>query len=149
MKKLLIAAAMAFPAVLPAQNAITSDLVEGGKTLVELIRVIRAPRVVAAVSPPPETKIADSCVVRKIADISFKNKTGKPVQVSLFFRIGNNYDTRPLMLTLSALSQESLFELRTGIYKYKIETGEEDEQVILHEGELKLEPCDRLIREIK
>lgn len=149
MKKLLIVAVIAIPAVLQAQNALTSDLVEGGKTLVELIRVIRAPRAITTAIPSPVINVTDSCTIKQLADISFKNKTDKTVYVSLFLRNGNVYATIPLYLTLSAMTQESLYSLKTGIYKYKVETGGDDGKYTLHEGELRLEPCDKLIREIK
>lgn len=149
MKKLLITAVIFIPAVLQAQNAITSDIVEGGKTLIELIKVIRSPRVITAVISKPQTSYTDSCGIKKLADISFKNKTGNTVQVNLYLRIENAYVAIPLTMTLAAFSQESLYELKTGIYKYKIETGKENDTSTLHEGELKLYPCDKLIKEIK
>lgn len=147
MRKALLFAVICIPANLQAQNAITSDLVEGGKTLVELIKVIRTPRT------PTTTTVsyinADSCGIKKLADISFKNKTDKTVVVSLFLRIGNAYDARPLILTLAALSQESLYELKAGVYKYKIERDEGGQKIVMHEGELKLQPCDQAVKEIK
>lgn len=149
MRKLIIIAAICIPAALEAQNALTSDLVEGGKTLLELIKIIRVPRMVAAVGPLPEINNADSCKIKNLADVSFRNKTGKTVQVSLFLRTGNTYAPGPLFLTVSSLNQESLYELKAGIYKYKVESGEEHEKYTLHEGEFKLEPCDKLVREIK
>lgn len=147
MRKALLFAVICIPAASQAQNAITSNLVEGGKTLVELIKVIRTPR-----TPTTATVSyinTDSCGSRKLADISFKNRTDKAAQVSLFLRIGNAYEVKPLVLTLAALSQESFFELKAGVYKYKIETDEEGIKVIMHEGELKLQPCDKAVKEIK
>ena len=150
MRKLLFIAAVSIPAVLQAQNTLTSDLVEGGKALVELIKVIKMPRIITTAEPVPVANYTDSCGIKKLADISFKNKTNATVQVLLFLRIENTYSLKPLSLTLAALSQESLYALKTGIYKYKVETGlEDDESITLNEGELKLEPCDKLIREIK
>jgi hypothetical protein len=147
MRKVLLFAVICIPAYLQAQNALTSNLVEGGKALVELIKVIRTPRT-PTVTTAPYTN-TDSCGTKRLADISFKNKTGKIVVVSLFLRIGNAYDIKPLVLTLAALSQESLYELKAGVYKYKIETDEEGQKIIMHEGELKLQPCDKLVKEIK
>ena len=89
MKKIILIAVICFPAVLQAQNAITSDIVEGGKALIELIRVIRIPRVPTATVAYDN---ADSCGSKKLADISFKNKTNKTVYVSLLLRIGNGYE---------------------------------------------------------
>lgn len=149
MRKLLIIAAIFIPVVLQAQNTITSDIVEGGKTLVELIKVIRTPRITDEINTKPVTRVVDSCGIKNLADISFKNKTEGKVQVSLSLRVGNSYDALTLSLTLSALSQENLYALKTGIYKYKIISIADEEELTLHEGELKLNPCDKLVREIK
>ena len=146
MKKIILTAVICFPGVLQAQSAITSDLVEGGKALVELVKVIltfRTPSTTATYNS------ADSCGSKKLADISFKNKTDKSVVVSLFLRIGNGYDVKPLVLTLAAQSKESLYELKAGVYKYRVETEVDGKKEVLHEGELKLQPCDKTIKEIK
>ncbi len=146
MRIILLILVMFAPVVLHAQNAITSNVVEGGKTLIELIRVIRTPRQAPLTASYGYT---DSCASRRLADISFKNKTDKTVQVLLYLRNGNTYDTPALSLKLSPFSQESLYELKTGIYKYTIETEVEEATVIMHQGELKLQPCDKLVKEIK
>lgn len=117
--------------------------------MVELIKVIRAPRLESATDVKPPIRYMDSCQVRNLADIRFKNKTGKTVEVYLFQRNGNSYTDKPLILTLAGFSQESLFELIAGIYKYKVETLENEESITLHQGELRLNPCDNLLREIK
>lgn len=149
MRNLLLTIALCLPAMAIAQNTITSDLVEGGKTLVELLKVIRMPRNIPTDVTTPATIITDSCRTKKLADICFKNRSNQVIRVSLFLRNGNDYAAKPLSLTISSLTQESLYELRCGIYKYNITTGDDEEAVILHEGELRLEPCDKLIREIK
>lgn len=149
MRYLFLVAVLFAHTGLQAQSSLTSDLVEGGKTLVELIKVIRAPRVATAADINPPVGYIDSCGLKNLADIQFKNKTSVSVSVSLYFRIGNNYAEKPLLLTLAAFSQESLFELKAGIYKYKVETLVEEENITIHQGELRLNSCDRTIREIK
>lgn len=129
-----------------AQNNLASDLVEGGKTIVELIRVIKTPRLNAS---PPQAPVTDSCAFYRLADISYKNKTDKPVFVSLYFRVGTNYEAKPLTLSVAPHFQEGLYQVRSGIYKYKIETDNNGQRVLLHEGELKLDPCSKEAREIK
>ena len=129
-----------------AQNSLVSEFVEGGKTIVELIRVIKTPKILTAVGVNTGT---DSCGVKKMADICFKNKTAKTVQVSLYLRNGNAYALIPLVLNIAPSSQENLFAIQSGIYKYKIETNQDTVNVILHEGELKLEPCEKSVREVK
>lgn len=146
MKTYLLIAVMFIPAILQAQPANISDYLDGGKTLIELIKVIKPQKTAlsaASYSSP------DSCVLRKKADISYKNKTEKMMLVSLYFRAGNIYEPQPLSLMLSPYSQESLYDVRSGIYKYKIESDVNGLKTVLHEGELKLQPCEKSVREIK
>lgn len=146
MKNLLLSAALYIPVFLPAQNVLTSSFVEGGKTLVELIKAIRT-------GNPHFSNVSnnyvDSCSTKKLADISFINKINTAIEVSLFKRTGDSYDTHALSLKLAPLSQENLFEVKAGIYKYKVEAGENGKRSVLQEGEIKLQPCDRTIRVIK
>ena len=69
--------------------------------------------------------------------------------VSLSFRIGNVYEQQVLSLRLSPSAQESLYDLRAGIYKYKMETDFNGQRTLLHEGELKLAPCEKAVKDIK
>ena len=144
--KFLLLTAFCFAGVAKAQSSITSDLVEGGKTIVELLRVIKTPRTTIA---PAAYNSFDSCGSKKLTDISFKNKTDKTIQVSLYLRNGNGYELKPLSLSVSPSTTESLYEIRSGIYKYKIETDLAGQKTTLHEGELKLQPCDKTMKEIK
>ena len=146
MKKIILTAVISFPGVLQAQSSISSDIVEGGKALIELFKVIRTPRVPTAATLYDN---GDSCGSKRLADISFKNKTDKSVVISLFLRIGNGYDVKPLVLTLAAQSKESLYELKAGVYKYRVEANVEGKKEVLHEGELKLQPCDKTVKEIR
>lgn len=146
MKTYLLIAVMCIPAILQAQRASISDYLDGGKTLIELIKVIKPQKTAlsaASYSSP------DSCVVRKKSDISYKNKTEKTMLVSLYFRAGNIYEPQPLSIMLAPSSQESLYDIRSGIYKYKIETDLNGLRAVLHEGELKLLPCESFVKEIK
>ena len=146
MKTLLLFTAIAIPALSTAQPPNASNILEGGKTLIELIRVIKPQRnalnTTAYQSP-------DSCSQKRIADISFKNKTDKTMIVSLFYRAGNVYEQLPSSLLLSPATQESLYELRAGIYKYKIESDSSGQRKILHGGELKLAPCEKAVKDIR
>jgi hypothetical protein len=144
--KILLLAALCFTVEVKAQTTLTSDLVEGGKTIVDLIRVIKTPRTTIT---PASYMNPDSCGSKKLSDICFKNKTDKTIQVSLYLRTGNVYEIKPLLLNVSPSSKESLYEIRSGIYKYKIEVETAGIKTILHEGELKLQPCEKATREIK
>ncbi len=145
MKTILLFIAITTPVLLPAQPTTASDIVEGGKTLIELFRVIKPPRVALSQS----NSSPDSCSIKKKGDISYKNRTDKTMIVSLYFRVGNDYEQRSLSLRLSPSSQESLYDVRSGIYKYKIEEESNGQRTMLHEGELKLAPCEKLARDIK
>jgi hypothetical protein len=131
-----------------AQNNLTANIIEGGKTLVDLIRVIKSPK---TVSLPAATAVAvtDSCAAKNLADISYKNTSAKAVFVSLYKRSGAAYATIPLTLKISGNSRESLYEIPAGIYKYRIEYMEGEIKILHKEGEIKLLPCDKLQKEIK
>ena len=45
---------------------------------------------------------------------------------------------------------ECLYELKSGIYKFKIEIeGEDEKRIVYREGELKLIACENIVKEIK
>ena len=146
MKTLLLFIVILIPVLSRSQSTNASDLLEGGKTLIELIKVFKPQRSnlsTAAYSSP------DSCSIKKIADISYKNKTDKLMIVSLYFRAGSNYEAQVLSLKLTPSSQETLYDIRSGIYKYKIESDLNGQRILLHEGELKIAPCEKAVKDIK
>ncbi len=72
------------------------------------------------------------------------------MQVSLFKRIGAIYSITPLNLYIGNNGQEYLYEVPIAIYKFKIEYESEDEKkVVYREGEIKINACDKMVREIK
>ncbi|MBL0145797.1 MAG: hypothetical protein IPP48_08575 [Chitinophagaceae bacterium] len=136
-----------------AQNNLTTTIIEGGKTLVDLVRVFKTPKaniMQTAATSTSTAASADSCYSKGLADITYKNTSGKSMQVSLYKRNGTVYATAPLTLRISNNSQESLYEISSGIYKYKIEYDEVDnKKIIFKEGEIKIQSCDKLVKEIK
>ncbi|MEI7471273.1 MAG: hypothetical protein WCJ85_03375 [Chitinophagaceae bacterium] len=130
-----------------AQNNLAANIIEGSKTLVDLIRVIKMPKN-SLIAMPASTPILDSCSIKNIADICYKNISGNAINISLSRRTGNTY-TESLSLKIPNNSQECLYELVAGIYKYKIEIEGEAQKVLINEGELKLNACEKVIREIK
>ena len=56
-----------------------------------------------------------------------------------------------LALTMKVLpkNQEWLYEVKAGVYKMKLETDEPEGKKLFREGEIKLNACDNLIKEIK
>lgn len=60
-----------------AQNNTASNIIEGGKTLVELVRVFKTPKYTLAQQPVQAVEKKDSCAVKSTGDISIKNSTSK------------------------------------------------------------------------
>jgi len=147
MRTLIIAAAIMTAAGTTAQNKITSNIIEGGKTLVELVRVFKTPK--TAMGQQSTAGQKDSCAVKSVSDMCFKNLAAYPVNVSLYRRNGNVYETTALSVKVLPGNQEFLFEVRSGIYKMKIEMDEEGVKKLLREGEMKINACANVFKEIK
>ncbi len=147
MKILISAAIVLINMNISAQNNTASNIIEGGKTLVELVRVFKTPKNSLASEPVVEKK--DSCAVKNTTDICIKNSTGKPLLVSLFRRNGNLYEAGALSLKILNKNQECLYELKSGVYKIRLEIEENGIKASFREGEIKLNPCENLFREIK
>jgi hypothetical protein len=149
MRKIILSAAILFNLAAPAQNNTTTNIIECGKTLVELVRVFKAPKQAVYLQPVVEKK--DSCSVKNVCDLLFKNSTDKGLYISLARRNGNVYEANVLTMKVLPKNQECWYELRSGIYKFKIEIeAEDDEQRIMYrEGEMKLVACENVFREIK
>lgn len=131
-----------------AQNNTAVNIIEGGKTLVELVRVFKTPKNSLNAEPVAE-KRTDSCSVKNITDICIKNSTGKPLLASLSRRNGNIYEPAILSLKILPKNQECLYELKSGVYKIKLETEENGIKASFKEGEIKLNACENVFKEIK
>jgi hypothetical protein len=133
-----------------AQSNLTTTIIEGSKTLVDLVKVFKTPRTSLVPTNSTASTTIDSCYNKGLADITYKNMSGKTMQVSLYKRNGNIYVVVPLTLRIGNNSQESLYEIASSIYKYKIEYDDEDDKKIIYrEGEIKINACDKLVKEIK
>ncbi len=130
-----------------AQNNLTANIIEGGKTLVDLIRVFKTPKTTGTANY--SAAVTDSCTAKNIADITYKNTCTRAVFVSLYKRTGTVYSTQPLTLKILANSRESLYEIPAGIYKFKIELAEAATRILYKEGEIKIQACDKLLKEVK
>lgn len=148
MRTLILAAATLININTAAQNNTTANIIEGGKTLVELVRVFKTPKT-TLVSEPPAIKRVDSCAVKNTTDLCIKNSTGKPLLVSFFRRNGNLYEPGTLSLKILSKNQECLYELKSGVYKIKLETEENGVKTSFREGEIKLNACENFYKEIK
>jgi hypothetical protein len=133
-----------------AQSNLTTNIIEGGKTLIDLVRVFKTPKTTLITTATTSVSVVDSCYSKGLADVCYKNTSGKTMQVSLYKRNGTNYATTALSLRISTNSQEHLYEVPVGIYKFKIEYDEQDSRkIIFSEGEIKINACDKVVREIK
>ena len=131
-----------------AQNNTAANIIEGGKALVELVRVFKMPRYFMPL-PQPIIEKKDSCLIKNISDFTIKNSTNKPLLVSLYRRNGNIYEPGVLSLKILPKNQETLYELKAGIYKMKFETEVNEEKKVFREGEIKLNACENVFKEIK
>jgi hypothetical protein len=147
MRTFILAAVALINSNLTAQNNTATNIIEGGKTLVELVRVLKTPK--TTLTPESVVEKKDSCAVKNTTDLCIKNSTGKPLLVSLFRRNGNLYEPGVLSLKILNKNQECLYELKSGVYKIKLETEENGVRISFREGEIKLNACENFYKEIK
>ena len=129
----------------------TADhLIEGSKTLVELISIFKKNKSPAVTgSPVAGNNNIDSCILKQQSDLCFKNSSSRDLAISIFRRTDAAYETVPFTVKVISKKTECLYELKSGIYKYRIETGNGADKVLVNEGEFRLQPCDNMKREIK
>jgi|APGre2960657404_1045060.scaffolds.fasta_scaffold42403_2 hypothetical protein len=149
MRILILATAVLIHSNLAAQNTTTANIIEGGKTLVELVRIFKTPKFAFVQIPVAPAEKRDSCAVKNTSDISIKNSTDKPLLVSVLRRNGNIYEPGVLSMKILPKNQETIYELKTGIYKIRYEKEDDDEKLLINEGEIKLLACANIFREIK
>ncbi len=149
MRTIISAAALFFSLTASAQNTTAENIIEGGKALVELVKVLKMPAY-AGYQPQVVEKV-DSCTLKNIADLCFKNSTSQSLYISLYKRNGNNYEPNVLTITILPKNQECWYEIKSGIYKFKIELEAEgdEERTVYREGEMKLAACEKVVKEIK
>jgi hypothetical protein len=128
-------------------HAQTSNLIEGGKTLVELISVLKKNKT-ASTANLTGKNVIDSCASKQTADLCFKNSSNKDLAISLYKRTDAGYEAQPFTMKVITKKQECWYELHSGIYKYKIEIDNGGAKTLMSEGELRLQPCDNMQREI-
>ncbi len=126
----------------------TSNLIEGGKTLVELISVLKKNKTASAANLTNKNAMVDSCAAKQTADLCFKNSSSKDLAISLYRRTDAGYEVQPFTMKVITKKQECWYELHSGIYKYKIEIDTSGAKTLMSEGELRLQPCDNMQREI-
>ncbi len=144
-KKIFIAVLCVFNLTATAQKT-TSNLIEGGKTLVELISVLKKNKTTNTANL--SKNIIDSCAAKQTADLCFKNSSSKDLAISLYKRTDAGYEAQPFTMKVITKKQECWYELYSGIYKYKIEIDTNGTKTLMSEGELRLQPCDNMQREV-
>jgi hypothetical protein len=149
MRVMIIVVAMVTAISVTAQNNITANIIEGGKTLVDLLRIIKTPKEGFVQQNFTTSEKKDSCSSKSITDVCIKNSTGIPVSVNLVKRNGNSYEASVLSVKVLPKNQEYLYELKAGVYKLKIETEENGVKKILQEGEIKLIACQNFYKEVR
>lgn len=132
---------------LKAQSKAT-NFIEGGKTLIELISVFKKNKPTSANSLAAKTDELDSCSIKQQSDLCFKNSSSKSLVISLYKRKDAGYEAQPFTMKVLANKQECWYELHSGIYKYRIEVDINNVKSLFSEGEMKLQPCDNMQREI-
>jgi hypothetical protein len=133
-----------------AQNKLTNNIIEGSRVFVDLLRVIKSPKNTVMPASPAVHTLLDSCATKSLGDVCYKNASGKTIFVSLYKRSGNSYAAVPLSLAILNNTKECVYEIQSGIYKYKIEYENDDEKrTVYKEGEIKIEACDKKQEEIK
>lgn len=148
MKKLLLTAVTALTITASAQNNTAYTIIEGSRSLVELIRIFKTPRPMMSLLPAPALKL-DSCSIKNTSDFTVKNNTAQPLVVSLYRRNNIGYDTVPMSMTVLPKNKESFFDIKSGIYKMKLETiDEDDDKKTFREGEIKINPCENPVQDI-
>lgn len=149
MRKIFFLLAVCICIQAQAQNKTMSTIVEGGRVFVDILKTLKTPKRSFVPVSTVQPSVTDSCQLKSIADLCYFNKSGETVYISLYKRNGNTYAAIPLTLTIIKNSKECVYEVQAGIYKYKIETIDEDEKRIVYkEGEMRLLACDVLEEEI-
>ncbi len=147
MRRMILAVTVLMNFSTTAQNNTANNIIEGGKTLVELVRVFKTPKYAQPLKTTVEKK--DSCALKNITDMSIKNSMEKPLLVSLYKRNGNLYETGFLSLKILPKTLEYLYDLKAGVYKIKFEIEEGTTKKLIREGEIKLNACEHMFKEIK
>ncbi len=114
----------------------------------ELITVLKKTKTTHTTALSENKEGLDSCAQKQKADLCFKNSSTKDLAISLYKRTDTGYEAQPFTMKVITKKQECWYELRSGIYKYKIELDIGGLKTLMSEGELKLLPCDNMQREI-
>ena len=144
MKIILLSAVIICSITAAAQNNTAANLIEGSKSLVELLRVFRTPK--SSMAQYASSQLKDSCAIKGLTDFCVKNNTGKTLLVSIYRRNDNGYDAAVLSLRVLPQNKEWLYAIKSGIYKIKTETDEAGIKKPFKEGEIKMNSCENPVK---
>ena len=118
----------------------TNNFVEGGKVLVELVKIFKK-NPGQQITPGLENNSSDLC---------FTNSTVDNLFVELSKKINDStYKNLPGTISLTAKAHECLLGLSATVYHYKVYKKINGAQVLSLEGELRLLYNEKMEREIK
>lgn len=125
---------------LPAQTPTNNNLVEGGKLLVELVKIFNK-------NPLPQSIHNQE---NYSADLCFINSTPDNLFIEISRKLNDStYKTLPASISLNSKAHECLLEISSTVYHYKVYKKQPGAQVLMLEGELRLAPNEKMEREIK
>ena len=130
-------------------QASAESIIAGGRAIIELITVLQKNKPPIAGNLKERQTVADSCAVKQHADLCFRNSTSRELTISICKRNDTTYEPNVFSVKVLKKKKECLLELRSGIYKYRIEADEGNSKILFSEGEFRLQPCDNMLREIK
>ena len=124
-----------------AQNpAPVSNLVEGGKVLVELVKVFRKNQNINNLAGKQNNN----------SDICFTNSTTDNLLIELFKKINDTtFREIPSALSLTINAHECLLELSPNVYHYKVFKKNNGNLILSLEGDLRLISNEKMEREIR
>lgn len=124
-----------------AQNPSTSsNIVDGGKILVELVKVFK--------KSPVQKDLHMS--ENNSSDICFTNSTPDNLYIELSKKINDTtYRNLPTAISLTNNAHECLLELLPNVYHYKVYKKTNGLQSLSLEGDIRLQPNEKMEREIK
>lgn len=118
----------------------TNNFVEGGKLLVELVKIFKK-------KPVPQSQLGHES---NSSDLCFTNSTADNLFIELSKKISDTgYKILPSAISLTPNSHECLLELVPAIYHYRVYKKSGAIQALSLEGELRLKPDEKMEREIK
>ena len=118
----------------------TNNFVEGGKVLVELVKIFKKNPVQQGISGQENNS----------SELCFTNSTPDNLFIEVSKKINDStYKVLPGSISLTTRAHECLLELSASVYHYKVFKKLNGGQVLSLEGELRLLYNEKMDREIK